>query len=170
MIISAKFGWDWLSSFRGEDFFLNFHVSYCHHFSSVVRPSTFHMLIFSSETTGPIATKLWWNGPWVACLEICVRWSRLPTKMATKQLKFELILTYTNVLKQQWTIEEISIFSNSSHLEWRTGLSDTSFKGHHPRTTTAKFGLICINILLLKIDFFLFVHCCFIIHENKLNF
>jgi hypothetical protein len=22
MIISAKFGWDWLSSFRGEDFFL----------------------------------------------------------------------------------------------------------------------------------------------------
>jgi hypothetical protein len=34
-----------------------------HHFSSVVRPSTFHILIFSSETTGPIATKLWWNGP-----------------------------------------------------------------------------------------------------------
>jgi hypothetical protein len=25
--------------------------------SSVVRPSTFHILIFSSETTGPIATK-----------------------------------------------------------------------------------------------------------------
>ena len=23
-IISAKFGWDWLSSFRGEDFFFNF--------------------------------------------------------------------------------------------------------------------------------------------------
>ena len=40
-------------------------VSYCHHFSSVVRPSTFHILIFSSETTGPIATKLWWNGPWM---------------------------------------------------------------------------------------------------------
>ena len=42
-------------------------VSYCHHFSSVVcRPSTFHILIFSSETIGPIATKLWWNGPWMA--------------------------------------------------------------------------------------------------------
>ena len=26
--------------------------------SSVVRPSTFHILIFSSETTGPIATKM----------------------------------------------------------------------------------------------------------------
>jgi hypothetical protein len=24
-IISTKFGWDWLHSFRGEDFFLNFH-------------------------------------------------------------------------------------------------------------------------------------------------
>jgi hypothetical protein len=42
------------------------HVSYCHHFSSIVRPSTFHILIFSLETTGPIATKLWWNGPWMA--------------------------------------------------------------------------------------------------------
>jgi hypothetical protein len=27
------------------------------------------------------------------------------------------------MLKQQWTIEEISIFSNTSHLEWRAGLS-----------------------------------------------
>ena len=34
--------------------------------SSNVRPSTFYILIFSSETTGPIATKLWWNGPWMA--------------------------------------------------------------------------------------------------------
>jgi hypothetical protein len=29
---------------------------------------------------------------------------------------------------QQWTIEEISIFSNSSHLEWRAQLSDTILK------------------------------------------
>ena len=63
-------------------------VSYCHHFSSVVRPSTCHILIFSSETTGPIATKLWWNGSWMAPFQNCVRWSRLPTKMATK-LKIE---------------------------------------------------------------------------------
>ena len=41
--------------------------------SSVVRPSTFHILIFSSETTGPIATKLWLNGPWMAPLQNCVR-------------------------------------------------------------------------------------------------
>ena len=52
--------------------------------SSVVHPSTFHILIFSSETTGPIATKLWWNGPWMAPFQNYVRWSRLPTKMAAK--------------------------------------------------------------------------------------
>ena len=49
------------------------HVSYCHHFSSVIRPSTFHILIFSSETTGPIATKHWLNGPWMAHFQNCVR-------------------------------------------------------------------------------------------------
>ena len=43
---------------------------------------------------------------------------------------------------QQWTIEEISIFSNSSHLEWRAGLSDTILKGTHPGTIPARFGLI----------------------------
>jgi hypothetical protein len=40
------------------------------------------------------------------------------------------------------TIEEISIFSNSSHLEWRAGLSDTFLKGNHPGTIPARFGLI----------------------------
>jgi hypothetical protein len=46
------------------------------------------------------------------------------------------------ILKQQWTIEEISIFSNSSHLEWRAGLSDTILKVTHPGTNPARFGLI----------------------------
>jgi len=40
------------------------------------------------------------------------------------------------IIKQQWTIEEISIFSNSSHL------SDTIMKGTHPRTIPVRFGLI----------------------------
>jgi hypothetical protein len=38
------------------------HVSFCH-----------HILIFSSKTTGLIATKLWWNGPWMAPFQNCVR-------------------------------------------------------------------------------------------------
>jgi hypothetical protein len=50
--------------------------------------------------------------------------------------------SYLLILKQQWTIEEISIFSNSSHLEWRTGLSDTILKGTHAGTIPARFGLI----------------------------
>jgi hypothetical protein len=35
-----------------------------------------------------------------------------------------------------------SIFSNSSHFEWRAGLPDTLLKGDHPRTIPAKFALI----------------------------
>jgi hypothetical protein len=41
-----------------------------------------------------------------------------------------------------WPFEEISIFSNSSHLEWMAGLSDTILKGNHPGTIPARFGLI----------------------------
>jgi hypothetical protein len=39
-----------------------------------------------------------------------------------------------------WPPSEIVsvIFSNSGHLEWRAGLSDTILKGTHP----ARFGLI----------------------------
>jgi hypothetical protein len=46
------------------------------------------------------------------------------------------------IIKQQWAIEEISILSNSSHLEWWVGLLDTILKGTHPRTIPARFGLI----------------------------
>jgi hypothetical protein len=46
------------------------------------------------------------------------------------------------ILKQQWTIEEISILSNSSHLEWRARLSGTILKWDYPTTIPAKFGLI----------------------------
>ena len=55
------------------------------------------------------------------------------------QLKFKLFLL---IIKQQWAIEEISIFSNNSHLEWRAQLSDTNLKGIHPGIIPARFGLI----------------------------
>ena len=42
------------------------------------------------------------------------------------------------ILKQQWTFEEISIFSNSSHLGYRTAI----LKRTHPGTIPARFGLI----------------------------
>jgi hypothetical protein len=40
------------------------------------------------------------------------------------------------------TIEETYIFSNSSHLEWRAGLSDIILKRSQPRTIPARFSLI----------------------------
>ena len=43
---------------------------------------------FFSETTWTIETKLCWNNSWMAPFQNCVRWSRLPTKMAAK-LKIE---------------------------------------------------------------------------------
>jgi hypothetical protein len=52
------------------------------------------------------------------------------------------IWAHFDILKRQWTIDEISIFSNSSHLERRVGLSDTILKGTHPGAIPAWFGLI----------------------------
>ena len=47
--------------------------------------------IFSSETTEPISTKLWWNDHWVVPFQNCVRHFRPPTKMAATA---EFNLTY----------------------------------------------------------------------------
>ena len=61
------------------------HVSFCHHFSSIVCPQ--FSLIFSSETTGPILTKLWWDDPF----QNCIRGYNRPSNMAviTKTKKGE---------------------------------------------------------------------------------
>jgi hypothetical protein len=56
-------------------------------------------------------------------------------------------------IEQFWPFEEISIFSNSGHLEWRAGLSDTILKGTH-----------------LGTDEILIVHCCFSVSQNELKF
>ena len=50
--------------------------------------------------------------------------------------------TFWLKIEQFWPFEEISIVSNSGHLEWRAGLSDTILKGTHPWTIPARFGLI----------------------------
>jgi hypothetical protein len=94
------------------------------------------------------------------------------------------------IIKHQWLIEEIYIFSNSSHLEWRTDLSDTILKGIHPRTIPGRIGVIWFSgfrrkdlnvifyqnmpnlrwLLLLKILISSIVHCCFSISQNELKF
>ena len=50
--------------------------------------------------------------------------------------------TFWLKIEQFWPFEEISIFSNSGHLEWRAGLWDTILKGTHPGIIPARFGLI----------------------------
>jgi hypothetical protein len=50
--------------------------------------------------------------------------------------------TFCLKIEQFWPFEEISIFSNSGHLEWRAGLLDTILKGTHPGTIPARLGLI----------------------------
>jgi hypothetical protein len=57
-------------------------------------------------------------------------------------MNFELLPILTDYIEQFWPFEEISIFSNSGHFEWRAGLSDTILKGTHPGTIPARFGLI----------------------------
>jgi hypothetical protein len=50
--------------------------------------------------------------------------------------------TFWLKIEQFWPFEEISIFSNSGHLEWRAGLMNTNLKGTHPGTIPDRFGLI----------------------------
>ena len=89
------------------------HVSYCHHEASVVRrrpssgvrrPSSlaFHILIFSSETTGPIWTKLGRDGPWVVPFQNCIRGPRLPSKMAAM------------AINRKFTEKSLKIFSSET--------------------------------------------------------
>jgi hypothetical protein len=43
-------------------------------------------------------------------------------------------------IEQFWPFEEISIFNNDGHLEYRTALTDTILKGDHLRIIQTKFG------------------------------
>ena len=87
------------------------------------------------------------------CLICIIDINRLKEKFHRKNPEYMLnysfpcscsknLSSFRFIIKQQWTIEEISVFSNSSHLEWRAGLSDTILKGTHTRAIPARFGLI----------------------------
>ena len=70
--------------------------------SSVVRPSTFHILIFSSETTGPIATKLEIssNG------QNCFIFSQNVPKFEPYKHNDELFSMYDRIFYELWTFAD----------------------------------------------------------------
>jgi hypothetical protein len=105
--IPPRFGPDWPSSFRRR------------FFNSIFAEFN------SSEATGPIWTKLWWNGPWMAPFQNCVRWPRPLTKMSAdwpSSIREDFFNSF---------FAEFSIFSNSGHLGWWPGSSNTILKGDH---------------------------------------
>ena len=62
-------------------------------------------------------------------------------KSSEKCLYSSNLGTFWFKIKQFWSFEDISIFSNGSHLGWRAWLSDISFKGNPLKMIQAKFGL-----------------------------
>jgi hypothetical protein len=53
------------------------------------------------------------------------------------------IMSDCPTLHSRW--QESSIFSNSSHLEWRAAMSNIILKVTHTRTILARFGLIWLS-------------------------
>ena len=112
--IPARFGLIWFSSFRGKDLNVIFYQN---------MPNLHNRYKSVERTEKP--------GIYVKLL---ISMYSCSCRKSLSSFRF--------IIKQQWTIEEFSIFSNSSHMEWRAGLSDTILKGAHPRTIPARFGLI----------------------------
>jgi hypothetical protein len=112
--ISARFGLIWFSGFRGKDLNVIFYQNM----------PNLHNRYKSNER------KISQKNP-----EYMLNYS-CPCSCS------KILSSFRFIIKQQWRIEEISIFSNSSHLEWRADLSDTILKGTQPRTIPARFGLI----------------------------
>ena len=54
--------------------------------------------------------------------------------------------TFWLKIEQFWPFEEISIFSNGSHLGYRTALTDTILKGDHPRIISGTWRFFWIPL------------------------
>ena len=111
-------------------------------------PAKFGLIWFSDFREEDLNVIVYQNMP-----NLHNRYKSAERKISQKNLEYMLnyslpcscsknLSSFWVILKQQRTIEEISIFSNSSHLEWRVGLSDTNLKGTYTGTIPAGFGVI----------------------------
>ena len=111
-------------------------------------PAWFHLIWFSSFRGEDLNVIFYQNMP-----NLHHRYKSDERKISQKNPEYTIsysfpcsccksLSSFRFIIKQQWTTEEISNISNSSHLEWRVGLLDTSLKGTHPRIIPARFGLI----------------------------
>jgi hypothetical protein len=139
-IISAKFGWDWLSSFRGEDFF---NGQNCSILSQKV--PKFELYKHNDELFNIYYRMFYELWPFAYFDRLC--------KLEKRGMKLKIFLLLWNYwanLNQtllKWSLGgplsklcPSSIFSNGGHLGYRTALTDTILKGDHPRIISAKFG------------------------------
>ena len=67
----------------------------------------------------------------------------------TPEYMFKKLISMLNLYSFWFIIKQKSILSNSSHIEGRSGLSDTICKGGHIRTIPAKFGLNWLSSFII---------------------
>jgi hypothetical protein len=121
-IISAKFGWNWLSSFRGEEFELYKH-----------NDELFNIYY-------GIFYELWTFTDFDRLCKLEKRGDEIKKIFPSETTYSSNLGTFWLKIEQFWPFEEISIFSNGGHLGYRTMLTDTILKGDHLRIISAKFG------------------------------
>ena len=142
-IISAKFGWDWFSSFRGEDYFL---IS-CPLFSIF---SLAAILVGSRDHR----TQFW---------KRTIQWLFHQNFILIEQMVSD---------KNIGMGISHRILCNGDHHGYRTALTDTILEEDHPRIISAKFGWDWLSSFrgedFLKISSPLFLIC--IIGQNRQKF
>jgi hypothetical protein len=121
-IISAKFGWDWLSSFRGEDFFLiSSPLCKLEKRGDEILKKSSPLKLLSQSQPNFAEMILGWS-PFKIVSVSAVLYPRLPP------------------LKKIEILKKFLFFCNGSHLGYRTALTDKILKGDHLRIISAKFG------------------------------
>jgi hypothetical protein len=149
-IISARFGWDWLSSFRGEDFFLISSPL----FSNLHNRPKFELYKHNDEL---------FNIYYGTFYEL---WTFADFDRLCKLEK-----RGDGIKKKSSLLKLLSMFSNGGHLGYRTALTDTILKGDHLRIISAKFGWDWLSsfreeFFLISSPFFLIC----IIGQNRQKF